>query len=138
MGWTYTRMQDHKSLSQIKQDHEWDATRYGSGIKAELLASEWKAKAWFAIIRLSYPADHDRHPGQVKTWLRIDLIDTSAGQFGYKDGAEEMGMYQEGRPSPEFKKKIYDLIPNAESYAKEWRDRNGVKYRNSHQMELIA
>ncbi len=39
-----------------------------------------------------------------------------------------MGMYNEDKPSPSFRKLIFDLIPIAEGYAKEWRERNGVKY----------
>ncbi len=65
MGWTYTR--DRVDLNKARQQHEWDSTRYGSDIKAELLASEWKPATWFAIIRLTYPATHDRYPSEVKT-----------------------------------------------------------------------
>lgn len=136
MGWTYTR--DRVDLEKAKQQHVWECTRYGGDIKAELIAHEWKSKAFFAIIRLTYPADHARHPGETITWLRVDLIDTTGGTFGYKDGAEEMGMYQEGKPSREFAKLIYEHIPNAKGYAGEWRDRNGVKYDNKKQEELLA
>ncbi len=135
MGWTYTR--DRVDLNKAQEQHVWETTRYGADIKAELLSHEWKPKSFFAIIRLTYPAKHDRYPGQVKTWLRIDLIDTTGGTFGYKDGAEEMGMYQEDKPSAEFKKLIYQYIPKAEGYGIEWRKRNGVKFDNANQMELI-
>lgn len=126
MGWTYTR--DKVDLNKAKQEHVWEATRYGSEIKAELIAHEYRPRTFFAIIRLTYPANHDRYAGQVKTWLRIDLIDTSGGLFGYKDGAEEMGMYNDDKPSAAFKKLIYQHIPTPEGYGQEWRERNGVKY----------
>lgn len=136
MGWTYTR--DPIDLNKARQQHEWESTRYGSDIKAELIANEWHAEAWFAIIKLTYPENHDRHPGKVITWLRIDLIDTAGGTFGYKDGSEDMGMFQAAKPSKEFAKLIYQHIPRAEGYAPAWRDRNGVKYDNKAQEELFV
>ncbi len=136
MGWTYTR--DRIDLNKAQEQHVWEATRYGDDIKAELLAHEWKPKTFFAIIRLTFPADHARNPGKIITWLRIDLIDTTGGTFGYKDGAEEMGMYNDDKPSMEFRKLIYQYIPTAEGYAIEWRKRNGVKFDNAKQVEMFA
>lgn len=129
MGWTYT---DCTNLEAEKADHVASATRYSGGITAELIAHEWHNKTWFALIRLS-----GGHYAEPLTWLRIDLIDTTQGQFGYKDGAEEMGMHNENRPSREFAALIYKHIPTPQGYGLKWRERNGVKFKDTAQLELV-
>lgn len=138
MGWTYTSLRDNrKSLEDAKREHVYDATRYSDNIKAEMLAYEWRPKTFFAIIKLNFLEGHAK-ADQSKTFLRIDLIDTAGGEFGYKDGAEEMGMYQDDKPSRIMAQKIYEFIPVAEGYAPEWRERNGIKYRQAEkQLEMI-
>lgn len=126
MGWLYTR-QSEKSLSEQKSDHAWNATRYGANVRAEILAQEWHAKTWFAVMRVTCLEGHEK-AGNVETWLNIDLIDTAGGQFGYKSGSESMGMYQENKPSRAFAAEIYRHIPSAQGYGIEWRARNGVKH----------
>ena len=127
MGWTIQELGRYgNTLEQAKRQHVADATRYGDGIKAEMIAYEWKAKTFFAIIRLS----SDTNPKYIKpkTWLRVDLIEQSPSEFGYKDGSEEMGMYCENKPSREFAALIYKHIPIATGYAIEFRQRMGIKF----------
>ena len=80
MGWTFTT--NRIDIHTARQQHEWDSVRYGDNIRAELIASEWKPHAFFAIIKVTSPT-------RSETFLRVDLIDTAGGTFGYKDGSED-------------------------------------------------
>lgn len=133
MGWTFTDLARNRiTLEQAQADHVRQATRYSAPIDAKIVYHEWHNKTWFAIMRM----EGGRYT--VPTyWLRIDMIDTSGGQFGYKDGAEEMGMYQDNKPSEQLKKLIYKYIPVPTGYGLEWRQRNGVQFKDPAQLELV-
>ena len=133
MGWTTKELGRYGgTLEQAKAEHVWKATRYSNGINAEMIAHEWHAKTFYAIIRLS--GGKYETP---KTFLVVDLIEQSPASFGYKDGSEDMGMYCENKPSPAFAALIYKHIPVATGYAVEFRQRNGIKFKNAQQLELI-
>lgn len=128
MGWTITDLdRNRQSLQYAKEDHVRDATRYGNGIKAELIAHEWHPSTWYAIIRLTYPEGHERH-GQPVTFLRTDMIEQSPARFGYKDMVESMGPNLDDKPSQKMKALIYEHIPFAEGYAVDFRKRMGIQY----------
>jgi hypothetical protein len=113
MGWTYTDLNRcRKTLAQAKADHEREAVNYGGNTKAEMIAREWHDKTFYAIIRLTF-ATPDKAP---KTFLRIDLLDNTNGQFGYKDMTEDMGVYVDNAPSEKFAKLIYKYIPRFYNY----------------------
>lgn len=77
-----------------------------------------------------------RYGDTPKYWLRIDLLDINSRQFGYKDGAEEMGMCTQNKPSAALKKLILQYIPTPEGYGLEWRKENGVPYVDAKQPQL--
>jgi hypothetical protein len=129
MGWTYTDLARNRiTLQQAKEDHVRRATQYSrAGINATLLAQEWHPATWYAIIKLEYPADHEKH-GKPDTFLRVDAIDTTNNSFGYKDMDEGMGPYVDNPPSASFKAKIFNLIPEATRYAADFRRSHGIRY----------
>ncbi|OAM91623.1 hypothetical protein OH491_24290 [Termitidicoccus mucosus] len=128
MGWLYNRNIHRRSIDDLRKQHEQEAVEYTGGIKARLLASEWHSRTWYAIIRLEYPAGHERF-GQDTTFLAVDLIDTANGQFGCKSLSEDMGPYVENPPSEKFKKYIFKHIPEAPGKdAENFRTRHGIKF----------
>lgn len=134
MGWTVTDLgRNRTNLVDAKARHVYQATQYCNGVKAEMLGHEWKQNTFFAIIRLVFPAERNKAP---ETFLRVDMIEQSAGSFGYKDMSEEMGPYVDDKPSREFAALVYKYIPVAKGYAKEFRDRMGIKYDAAEQMQF--
>jgi hypothetical protein len=140
MGWTITDLGRYgKTLEQAKADHVAEATRYGEGVKAEMIAHEWHAETFYAIIRLS----GGRYEKPV-TFFRTDMIEQSPVSFGYKDQSEEMGPYCKNRPSRAFAALVYKHIPEVSGYAMDFRKRMGIKYdlpqlfeAESKQLEMI-
>lgn len=135
MGWTITDLHRNRTtLDQAKANHLRNATDYTTG-SAELLAHEWHRETFYAIIRRTFPAEMKRAP---VTFLRVDMIEQSPASFGYKDMGESMGPYVQDAPSATMKAAIFKHIPIAEAYAKEFRDRMGIKYSNQSQGEMFA
>lgn len=129
MGWTSIDLHRARmTLDEAKRHHLASVADYGN-TKAELLAHEWHKETLFALVRVHY---RDHAP---LTFLRIDLLEMSAARFAYKDGSEEMGMYNADEPSDELKALIHQHIPRAKGFAKAWRDRNGVKYDSHDHLE---
>ena len=122
MGWTYISVKPWHTIEDIKAQHVRDISWTTDGAKAELIAHEWKPKTFFAIVKFT------NSEGKAETVLCVDMIDTRGKTFGYKDMSEEMGPYNENKPSRAFAKLIYEHIPVAKGCARDWRDRNGVKY----------
>jgi len=139
MGWTYNDLQRNRmTLDQAKEEHVRQATRYGEGTIARIIMHEWHAKTWYALIGF-YPAAGNPAELQkpTKVFLRTDIIDTSAGQFGYKDMSEEMGPNLDDKPSRAMAKAVYKYIPHAAGYAKDFRDWAGISYQNENQLNLV-
>ena len=135
MGWTQTDLHRNRTtLAQAKAAHVADAIRYATGT-TELVAHEWHAETFYAIIRRTFPAEMKREP---VTFLRVDMIEQSPASFGYKDMSESMGPYVANPPSASMKAAIFKHIPIAEGYAKDFRDRMGIKYDNQSQGEIFA
>lgn len=132
MGWTSTDLvRNRMTMMQTKKRHVQEASWINrDGVKAELIAHEWHRSTWFALIKMTFPPGVDaRFPeGGTRTWLRVDLLDNSPGEFRYKDMSEEVGPYNDDPPSTQFAALIYQNIPTAEGYAIEWRKRNGVPF----------
>lgn len=135
MGWTTNDLHRNRTtLEQAKAAHLRDATDYTTGT-AELLAHEWHRETFYAIIRRTFPPEMNRAP---VTFLRVDIIEQSPASFGYKDMSESMGPYVQDAPSATMRAAIYKHIPIAEGYAREFRDRMGIKYSNQEQGEMFA
>lgn len=94
MGWTITDLHRNRlTLEQAKQKHLASVINYGTETKAELIAHEWHAATFYALIRLE-------RPGLTPvTFLRVDMIEQSPASFGYKDMSESMGPYVDDKPS---------------------------------------
>lgn len=134
MGWTIMDLgRNRTTLEQAKRKHVIDAVQYSTGT-TELLAQEWHQSTWYAIIRRTFPAEMKRAP---VTFLRVDMIEQSPSHFGYKDMSESMGPYVEDAPSFVMKAAIFKHIPVADAYAKEFRDRFGIKYADDNQLSLL-
>jgi len=137
MGWTTTDLiRCRMTLDQAKAEHVRQATRYSNGIDARIVMHEWHASTWYAIIRLEYPQDHER-AGEIKYFLRTDMIEATPASFGYKDMIEDMGPHLDDKPSRFMAKTVFKYIPNAEGYAKDFRDWAGIPYIHEKQLELI-
>ena len=135
MGWTTNDLhRNRKTLEQAKAEHLRDAVDYTTGT-AELVAHEWHKETFYAIIRRTFPAEMKRAP---VTFLRVDMIEQSPASFGYKDMSESMGPYVANPPSASMKAAIFKHIPIADGYAKEFRDRMGIKYSNQEQGDMFA
>lgn len=135
MGWTQTDLHRNRTtLEQAKAAHLRDATNYATGT-TELVAHEWHKETFYAIIRRTFPAEMKRAP---VTFLRVDKIKQSPASFAYKDMSESMGPYVDNAPSVSMKAAIFKHIPIADGYAKEFRDRMGIKYSNQAQGDLLA
>lgn len=135
MGWTITELDRNRTtLHQARAAHVAECTDYGTG-HAELLAHEWHAETFYAIVRRTFPEGMHRAP---VTFLRVDMIEQSPASFGYKDMSESMGPYVANPPSAAMKAAIFKHIPTAEAYAVEFRNRMGIKYDNKAQGEMFA
>ena len=122
MGWTITDLdRNWMTLDRARANHVEGCTDYTAGT-AELLAHEWHHSTFYAIVRRTLPS------GEVKTFLRVDMVEQSPASFGYKDMSESMGPYVQDAPSFTMRAAIYKHIPIAEGYAKDFRDRMGIKY----------
>jgi hypothetical protein len=140
MGWSIENLGRYgRTLEQAKADHVAHATQYGEGVKAEMIAHEWHSKTFYALIRLS-----GGKYAEPVTFLRVDLIEQSPVEFGYKDQCETMGPYCENRPSRAFAALVYKHIPEVSGYAEDFRKKAGIRYdlpqlfeKDEKQLELV-
>lgn len=129
MGWTYLDLaRNRMTLQQAKDNHVREATRYGEGTIARIIIHEWHARTWYAIIGLYREQADDKLQTPHTIFLRTDMIDTTGGQFGYKDMTEQMGPRLDDKPSPAFAKAAFKYIPYATGYARDFRDWAGIPY----------
>lgn len=134
MGWTFTDLQRNRiTLDQAKAAHVRAATAY-TGKTARIIMHEFHPRTWYALIGF-YENEDSRTP--YKVFLRTDMIDTTAGQFGYKDMTEEMGPNLDNRPSRQMAKETFKYIPRAEGYARDFRDWAGIPYIDERQTTLF-
>lgn len=125
MGYTYINLHRNRlTLQQAKENHVREATRYGQDTTARIIMHEWHPKTWYALIGF-YKAGSDKPH---KIILRTDIIDTTGGEFGYKDLCEEMGPYLDDKPSRAMAAAVFKYIPHAERHAKDFRDWAGIPY----------
>jgi hypothetical protein len=122
MGWTF--IGTRKTLAQHQDDNFREATE-GGPFTRRIIVHEWHPRTWYALIGI-YETPESEHPKHV--YLRVDMIDTSTGDFGYNDATEEMGPYAEDKPTPEMAAAIRRYIPIARGFAKAFRDRMGIGY----------
>jgi hypothetical protein len=124
MGWIYIK---HKQLlTKLRKQHEQSVLNYDDGITAQLLASEWHDHTWYAIIKLNCPPDAKTPE---KTFLRVDLVDPTNTEFGWKAMDESVGPYVNEPPSESLKKRIFKHIPTAPNeYAENFRTRYGIPF----------
>ena len=134
MGWTFTDLNRNRmTLDQAKDQHVRQATQY-TGQTVRIIMHEWHAKTWYAIIGF-YETPESQKPHKV--FLRTDMIDTSGGQFGYKDMSEEMGPHLDDKPSRAMANAVFRYIPKAEGYAKDFRQWAGIAYMDEKQLQLV-
>lgn len=132
MGWTYLDLNRNRvTLAQAKEKHVREATYYSEGTTARIIMHEWHPKTWYALIGFYSPGSDKPH----KVFLRTDIIDTSAGAFGYKDLCEEMGPYLDDKPSRAMAAAVFKYIPHAERHAKDFRDWAGIPYLKNAQQD---
>ena len=60
--------------------------------------------------------------------MRVDKIECSSREFGYKDMTEECGPNVNDAPSHKMKEAIFKHIPIAEGYAADFRQRHGIEF----------
>lgn len=129
MGWIYMDLaRAGLSLEQAKINHVRDSSRYGPGAAARIIMHEWHPRTWYAIIGLYAVHSDQRMQPPHTVFLRTDRIDTSDGQFGYKDMTEQMGPLLDDTPSLAMVRAIFRYIPFAEGDAIGFRQSHGIPF----------
>ena len=143
MGWIYTDLHRNRlTLEDALEHHVSRASWTSQGIICRLLAYEWRnmpyPKAFYGIVEQDFRnADEGREKG-IQRFLICDLIEASAGSFGYKGMDEHMGPHMPIGPSEKFKIEIFKHIPHAKGYAADFRTKHGIPYTDPAQIEMFA
>jgi hypothetical protein len=129
MGWIYLDLaRAGLSLEQAKINHVREAAQYGPGTAARIIMHEWHPRTWYAIIGLYAALSDQRMQTPHTIFLRTDSIDTSDGQFGYKDMTEQMGPLVDDTPTLAMVRAIFRYIPYAEGDAIAFRQSHGIPF----------